>query len=104
MSEDWKGEPEQQPQMAIPGMAFMGAGATPYDMPLMDGDTVKVRTTDESVPENFRGLKGKVIGQMWIVTVKFEDGTVQDFNRQQIKLRGREMMILPVAIPLPPKE
>jgi len=60
-----------------------------YNFPLESGDVVKTRTTDEEIPEDLRGVKGKVVGIMTMVTVEFPDGRTETFNRNQLKIRER---------------
>lgn len=67
-----------------------------YNLPVEDGDTVKVRTTHPGVSEDDKkGEKGTVIGIMQMVTVKFNDGTIRTYNRDELSLRipGLDEMI-----------
>lgn len=69
---------------------------TPYNIPLQDEDVVKVRTTHPDTQTNLhKGQRGKVIGQMHMVTVQFEDGTVETYNRDELnmKIPGLEEMM-----------
>lgn len=61
---------------------------TPYNLPVEDMDVVKVRTTHEGTQESeFKGKTGRVVSQMHMVTVEFEDGSVGMFNRDELNLR-----------------
>lgn len=77
-----------------PGMALVFTNPiTVYNAPLLPGDVVKSRTTDESLPYDQRGVKGKVVGIMHSVMVETEDGQVITFNREQVKLRSRNVTL-----------
>lgn len=59
-----------------------------YNFPVQADDTVKVRTTHPGVAESERkGKMGTVVGVMEMIAVKFEDGTVETFNRDELNLR-----------------
>ena len=61
-----------------------------YNLGLEANDMVTVRTTDEDVPLKFRGLSARVLSTMELVNVELADGSVETFNRNQLKLRRRD--------------
>lgn len=59
-----------------------------YNMPLEADDVVKVRESHPATQMAERkGQRGKVVGQMHMVTVQFEDGSVETFNREELSMR-----------------
>lgn len=65
---------------------------TSYSMPVVDGDVVKVRETHPGTKDSARkNERGKVVGQMHMISVQFEDGTVETFNRDELSLRLPEI-------------
>lgn len=72
------------------GIALPIPSISVYNMGLLPNDEVKLRTTDAELPEQFRGKTGKVLSTMTLVTVELEDGSVETFNREQMKLRMRD--------------
>jgi hypothetical protein len=60
----------------------------PYNFPVESGDVVKVRTTHPGVAESEKkGQTGRIVSKMEMITVAFEDGTVETFNRDELNLR-----------------
>ncbi len=81
---------EKAPQM----MMGVPMPVTEYNFPVQSGDVVKVRTTDDEIAFGLRGQKGKVVGVMSMVQVQFEDGTIETFQREQVKFREREVKVI----------
>lgn len=75
-----------------------GFQMTPYNMTVLEGDNVKVRTTATEVDADHQQYMGQfveVVDFTWRVQVKLPDGTLEWFDRSELSFKSKQGQMIP---------